>query len=184
MTLKIKSLLVGASALALTACGEGPVGDSWTQEAGAFIDEGGFGNPTMNNTLIHNGDQTFLANLNQRFTAEVPSQVTFAFDEAVLDEEAKAILREQANWIRQFPEIRFRVYGHTDAVGSDAYNLGLSEKRAEAVRTALVEFFVIPPENLETIGYGEQFLKIPTEEEELENRRVSVRRITPLLSRR
>ena len=51
MTLKIKTLMVGAGALALAACGEGPVGKFWTQEAGAFIDEGGFGNPTMNNLL-------------------------------------------------------------------------------------------------------------------------------------
>ena len=51
MTLKIKTLLVGAAVLALTACGEGPVGKFWTQEAGAFLDEGGFGNPTMNNLL-------------------------------------------------------------------------------------------------------------------------------------
>jgi hypothetical protein len=51
MTLKIKTLMVGAGALALTACGEGPVGKFWTQEAGAFLDEGGFGNPTMTNLL-------------------------------------------------------------------------------------------------------------------------------------
>ena len=51
MTLKIKTLMVGVGALALTACGEGPVGKFWTQEAGAFLDEGGFGNPTMTNML-------------------------------------------------------------------------------------------------------------------------------------
>lgn len=50
MTLKIKTILVGASVLALTAC-EGGVGKFWNQEAGAFIDEGGFGNPTMTNML-------------------------------------------------------------------------------------------------------------------------------------
>lgn len=51
MTLKIKSLLVGAGVLALTACGEGQVGAFFTQPAGAFIDEGGFGNATMHNLL-------------------------------------------------------------------------------------------------------------------------------------
>ena len=51
MKLKIKTLMVGAGALALTACGEGTVGKFWYQEAGAFIDEGGFGNATMQNTL-------------------------------------------------------------------------------------------------------------------------------------
>lgn len=51
MTLKIKTLMVGAAALALSACGDGPVGKFWYQEAGAQIDEGGFGNPTMTNML-------------------------------------------------------------------------------------------------------------------------------------
>lgn len=51
MTKKIKTLAFGAAALALAACGEGPVGKSWNQEAGAFLDEGGFGNPTMTNMM-------------------------------------------------------------------------------------------------------------------------------------
>ncbi len=51
MNLKIKTLMVGAGLLALTACGEGPIGKTWHQEAGAFLDEGGFGNPTMQNML-------------------------------------------------------------------------------------------------------------------------------------
>lgn len=46
MNLKTKTLLAGAGLFALTACG-----DSWNQEAGAKLDEGGFGNPTMNNML-------------------------------------------------------------------------------------------------------------------------------------
>lgn len=48
MSFKIKTLLVAAGALALTGCGEAT---SWNQPAGSFLDEGGFGNPTMQNTL-------------------------------------------------------------------------------------------------------------------------------------
>lgn len=51
MTLKIKTLMIGAAALALSACGDGPVGKFWNKEAGAQLDEGGFGNPTMTNML-------------------------------------------------------------------------------------------------------------------------------------
>ena len=51
MTLKIKTLTLGVGILALAACGEGPAGKTWNQEAGSFIDEGGFGNPTMTNMM-------------------------------------------------------------------------------------------------------------------------------------
>ena len=59
--------------------------------------------------------------------------VTFAFNSSVLDSSAQRILLQQANWIRQFPEVRFRVYGHTDLVGSNGYNKSLGLRRARAV---------------------------------------------------
>jgi outer membrane protein OmpA-like peptidoglycan-associated protein len=77
----------------------------------------------------------------------------------------------------------FLIEGHTDAIGSDEDNLSLSDHRAESVAQILVEHFEIPIENLTTQGYGEQYLKVDTQEPERANRRVSLRRITPLLSR-
>jgi OmpA-OmpF porin, OOP family len=84
--------------------------------------------------------------------------------------------------IERNPNEVFLVEGHTDAVGSDIDNLSLSDRRAESVANLLTEQFGIPPENLTTQGYGEQYLKIPTEGPERQNRRVSLRRITPLLT--
>ena len=69
-----------------------------------------------------------------------------------------------------------------DAVGFDVDNLSLSDRRAETVAIALTQQFGVPPENLVTQGYGEQYLKIPTPGPERANRRVTVRRITPLLT--
>jgi outer membrane protein OmpA-like peptidoglycan-associated protein len=89
------------------------------------------------------------------------------------------LLMEQA--IRQNPREVFLIEGHTDAVGSDAYNLALSDRRAESVALALSQNFGIPPENLVVQGYGERFLKVPTQAAEQANRRATVRRITPLL---
>ncbi|MFL5115868.1 MAG: OmpA family protein, partial [Microvirga sp.] len=60
-------------------------------------------------------------------------------------------------------------------------NLTLSDRRAETIATILTERFQIPAENLTTQGYGEQYLKVATEAAERENRRVTLRRITPLL---
>jgi outer membrane protein OmpA-like peptidoglycan-associated protein len=76
----------------------------------------------------------------------------------------------------------FMVEGHTDAVGADVDNLSLSDRRAESVATILTSDFQIPAENLVTQGYGEQFLKVPTQGPLRENRRVTIRRITPLLA--
>jgi outer membrane protein OmpA-like peptidoglycan-associated protein len=83
--------------------------------------------------------------------------------------------------VRKYPNEVFMIEGHTDAVGSDAANNRLSKLRAEAVKKALVSYYVIPARNLRTVGLGERFLKIPTADAEPENRRVSISRVTQLL---
>jgi outer membrane protein OmpA-like peptidoglycan-associated protein len=84
--------------------------------------------------------------------------------------------------IEQNPNEVYMIEGHTDAIGDEVDNLSLSDRRAEAVAIVLTEQFEIPPENLTTQGYGEQQLKVQTEAAERRNRRVTVRRITPLLT--
>ncbi len=83
--------------------------------------------------------------------------------------------------IEQDPREVFLIEGHTDAVGDAAYNLALSDRRAETVALALTEYFEVPPENLVVQGYGEKFLKVETDGPERANRRATVRRITELL---
>jgi outer membrane protein OmpA-like peptidoglycan-associated protein len=122
-------LLTGVALIALTACSGA---DFTSRELGAEVDQGNFGNATMNNTMLMTGEIEATALLGNRFASEVTPTITFAFNSAVLTEPAKATLREQANFIRQFPEVRFRVYGHTDLVGSDAYNKALGLRRAKA----------------------------------------------------
>ncbi len=80
------------------------------------------------------------------------------------------------------PREVFLVEGHTDAVGSDVDNLSLSDRRAQSVAAVLTRDFGVPPENLTTQGYGEQYLKVQTDGPSRENRRVTIRRITPLLN--
>lgn len=75
----------------------------------------------------------------------------------------------------------FLIEGYTDAVGSAASNLALSDRRAESVAKVLTEYFQVPPENLVVQGYGETDLLIPSAGDERANRRVAVRIITPLL---
>lgn len=84
--------------------------------------------------------------------------------------------------IQRNPREVFLIEGHTDAVGTDEDNLSLSDRRAEAVAQVLTEQFQVPAENLTSQGYGEQYLKVQTDGPERLNRRVSLRRITPLLT--
>lgn len=84
--------------------------------------------------------------------------------------------------IQANPQTVFLIEGHTDAVGSDVDNLSLSDRRAESAATLLTQQFGVPAENLTSQGYGEQYLKIPTDGPERRNRRVTVRNITPLLN--
>lgn len=84
--------------------------------------------------------------------------------------------------IQQNPQTVFLIEGHTDAVGSDVDNLSLSDRRAESAATLLTQQFGVPAENLTSQGYGEQYLKVPTDGPERRNRRVTVRNITPLLN--
>ena len=83
--------------------------------------------------------------------------------------------------IEKDPGETFFIEGHTDAVGGDEPNLVLSDERAESVASLLSEVYDIPAENLVTQGYGERFLKVRTQGPEQENRRVTIRRVTPLV---
>jgi outer membrane protein OmpA-like peptidoglycan-associated protein len=111
--------------------------------------------------------------------------VHFGYNEGFIREEELGNLDGVATTIerivKKYPNEVFLIEGHTDAVGSDVYNLKLSKLRAESVKRALTTYYVIPAKSLRTVGLGERFLKIPTSDPEPENRRVSVLRITPLL---
>ena len=106
----------------------------------------------------------------------------FIRDEQVRNLDAIAAVIEKI--VKKYPNEVFLIEGHTDAPGSAHYNERLSKLRAESVKRALVSYYVIPAKNLQTVGLGNRFLKIPTAEAEPENRRVSIARITPLLAQR
>jgi outer membrane protein OmpA-like peptidoglycan-associated protein len=111
--------------------------------------------------------------------------VTFEFGSADVGEDQvprlEVIAEALQSIIERDPSEVFLIEGHTDAVGSDLANLALSDRRAESVAEILSYYFEIPPENLVTQGYGEQYLKVYTQAPERENRRVTMRRIKPLM---
>lgn len=160
-------LVLIAAALALSACSPSDI----FLEAGSSLDNTGFGEATARNKGLQNGEISATIDLSRRFANETPSTINFAFDSASLDEAARANLRGQADWIRQFPEVRFRVYGHTDLVGSDAYNQRLGKRRADAAVNYLVSQGISRSRLEAVASFGETQPLIVTTEPERRNRR-------------
>jgi outer membrane protein OmpA-like peptidoglycan-associated protein len=82
------------------------------------------------------------------------SDVLFDFDSANLKPGAREKVARIAGILQSHPDLRIQVEGHTDSVGSDDYNLRLSERRAESVRTGLVQQG-IARDVVGTAGFGE-----------------------------
>jgi OOP family OmpA-OmpF porin len=83
------------------------------------------------------------------------SDVTFAFDSSELQPAAEGVLNNVAATLRQNPDVRINIGGHTDAVGSNQYNLGLSQRRADSVGSYLMSRG-ISGNRMRTTGYGEE----------------------------
>jgi outer membrane protein OmpA-like peptidoglycan-associated protein len=112
-----------------------------------------------------------IASINLRFAAEVSPVINFEFDKADLTLAAQAILDDQAAWMQRFVNLRFSVYGHTDLVGSEGYNLDLAKRRAEGVVAYLAGKGVTPGQ-LEALQiYGEAKPIVAADRREALNRR-------------
>src|SRR3990167_183419 len=85
----------------------------------------------------------------------VELDVKFDFDKSVVKEGSQADIKSLADFMTQYPQTTTTVEGHTDSVGSDAYNQGLSERRANAVRDVLVNQYGIEAGRVSSVGYGE-----------------------------
>jgi outer membrane protein OmpA-like peptidoglycan-associated protein len=86
---------------------------------------------------------------------ELPADVLFDFDKADIRADAAAALGKLAQIIAAYPGGSVELSGHTDSQGSDAYNRGLSERRAAAVKAWLVEKHGLDGGRIATRGEGE-----------------------------
>lgn len=85
----------------------------------------------------------------------VELDVKFDFDKSQVKEESYGDIKSLADFMKQYPQTTTVVEGHTDSVGSDAYNQGLSERRANAVRDVLVNQYGVEGGRVNAVGYGE-----------------------------
>lgn len=107
--------------------------------------------------------------------------IYFSFGSDEIREESAPTLDEIAELLRRHPDWTLTIEGHTDSVASDGYNLRLSERRAAAVRNALVTTRGIGASRLATAGFGESRPKDrnDTLEGRARNRRVELVRFSP-----
>lgn len=110
----------------------------------------------------------------------MPSSVTFGVDSSELTASARQALNEVTAVLREYPETRITVAGHTDSTGAEAYNQQLSEQRATAVGSYLVQGG-IQRQRLTMVGYGESqpVASNDTEQGRAQNRRVEII-VTPI----
>ncbi|MFT5467259.1 MAG: OOP family OmpA-OmpF porin [Verrucomicrobiales bacterium] len=107
----------------------------------------------------------------------LPTDLLFGLAEWELKEAARLSLMKLGVVIVHYPKATFRIKGFTDSIGSDAYNLELSQKRADSVRTWVVDSLGLDGFRIEAVGVGRRdFLVEPTgdPEEESLNRRVEI----------
>ncbi|MGK4341039.1 Outer membrane porin F precursor [Pseudomonas oleovorans subsp. oleovorans] len=87
-------------------------------------------------------------------TVRVELDVKFDFDKDRVKEESYGDIKNLADFMNQYPQTTTTVEGHTDSIGSDAYNQGLSERRANAVRNVLVNQYGVDGSRVNAVGYG------------------------------
>lgn len=106
--------------------------------------------------------------------------VTFAFNSTEITPSFQQSLDKVADSMKQYPNSLIDVYGHTDSVGSDAYNLDLSKRRADSVARYLI-MQGVSSARIQTQGMGKNYPVADngTEEGRAKNRRVEIK-ITPV----
>jgi adhesin transport system outer membrane protein len=102
--------------------------------------------------------------------------VKFAYDSSLVPDGEDQRLREAAEFLQKYPHLSGVIEGHTDYVGSEAYNKDLSQRRADSVLRYLVDRLGISPSRLQAVGYGEErpMATNETEEGRSLNRRVEL----------
>ncbi len=153
------SMIIGA---ALGALAGGIVGN----KVGAYMDKQ---EQELRNAMAAS-DAAMIQRTNDVLVATFKSDIMFDLNSAVLKPGATGEISRVSAVLTKYPDTTIRVEGHTDSTGSEAYNQQLSDRRALAVKNALIQQSV-GPERIQAIGYGES---MPISTLDQQNRRVSI----------
>lgn len=108
--------------------------------------------------------------------AQITVQIQFALNSSIIRPESYGTLGSIADAMHHpiLWNYKFVVVGNTDATGTRAYNLKLSQERADAIVQALVVLFRVSPDRLEALGLGQEALQVPGKPDDPINRRVQI----------
>jgi peptidoglycan-associated lipoprotein len=137
MNLRRLSLIAGL--LLLAACAQKPSDNG---------NAGGGGQSSGGTTQVAPGSK-------EEFAQVVGDRVFFDFDKSAIKPEGQTTLQRQADWLKKYANFTVTIEGHCDERGTREYNLALGERRATAVRNALVALG-IPANRMKTISYGKE----------------------------
>lgn len=136
--MNLRSLALLAAVLLVAACAETPNKEGTTAGSGAG---------TTATMAAPGSEQDLVQNVGDR--------VFFDFDKSDIKPEGQKTLEKQAAWLKKYPNVTVTVEGHCDDRGTREYNLALGERRATAVRNALVALGV-QANRIKTISYGKE----------------------------
>ena len=159
-----KGTVIGAGIGAL-------IGGIAGHQIGAYMDRQ---EQALRDAMAHS-DAVSIQRTQDVLTATFKSDVFFDFDSSTLKPGSYSEIDRVSNVLNSYPQTTIRVEGHTDSTGSESYNQQLSERRAEAVKNAIIQKG-IDSRRIQAVGYGESQ---PISSNDAMNRRVSIV-ITPI----
>jgi peptidoglycan-associated lipoprotein len=129
------------AAVTLAACASKP-----DENSGATV---------LGDAVITPASAAYALGSREAFEQAVGNLVLFDLDQAVLRNDAGAVLLRQADWLTQYSGTQIVVEGHADERGTREYNLGLGERRAQAVKDYLIARGVAAG-RIDTVSYGKE----------------------------
>ena len=177
--MKTRVMLIVSVALLLAACHGNkfvktapPAGDAGAAANTTSTPAGGTGSASGDNAA---GTGSSAVNANSSAEPTALHTLYFDFDSSEIRGEYNTVLAEQARLLTRNAGTKLRLEGHTDERGSPEYNVGLGERRAQAVRRALL-LQGVGESQVSTVSFGEERPAVAgsTEEAYAKNRRVEL----------
>lgn len=127
----------------------------------------------LEDIIVFNEEGVVIKKDGKNLVLSMPVEILFDFDSSKIKESVKESLNTLSKALAENKDIKLKIDGHTDYIGTDQYNLTLSIKRADSIRKYLVERGVLAS-NVSIEGYGKQhpIANNSTEEGRAKNRRV------------